>query len=476
MTGIEGVGAYAPDFRVSAETISEAWGQFGGAGISETAVPDADEDTLTMTHEAATLALDAADRGGSEMAGLFLGTTTPPYEEEAMPPRLVSTLGLQADAETRQLEGSTRAGIDALVTALDASGHGDGPVLVVGTDAPRGAPDSDIEHAGGAGAAALVLGPDGVGSVTDRAEHASPFPGTRFREAGSDETTGLGVTEYDRRAFRETVAAAGDALEADVASADAVALQAPDGKLPYRAAGPLGVETDAIQAGTTVHGLGDTGAASPLLGLAGAIADGHDDVAVIGYGSGGGATALRIDAGGVAVETALDGDQELSYAAYLRIRGEVTPGEPDGGGAYVSVPSWKRSIPQRHRLVAGECRSCGDLQFPPSGACTNCNTLDEYDDVSLPGTGTVEAATVIGQGGAPPEFVEQQARNGSYVSAIVALDGPDGSDRTVSVPFQAVTPGDAGLDVGDRVEPTLRSIYTQEGVRRYGQKMRPADD
>ncbi len=476
MTGIEGVGAYAPDYRITAEAVTEAWGQFQGSGITETAVPDGDEDTLTMAHEAATLALAAADRDGDDIGGLFLGTTTPPYEEESVPARLASTLSLREDVETRQLEGSTRAGVDALAAALDAVDDLAGPALVVASDAPRGAPDDEVEHAGGAGAAALLIGPDGVGSIGEPTEHTAPFPGTRFREAGSGETTGLGVTEYDRRAFRETVATAAEALEGDLAEADAVALQAPNGSLPYRAAGALGVDNDAIQAGTTVHSLGDTGAASPLLGLASAVADGHAAVPVIGYGSGGEATAVWIDAADVPVETALDGDRQLSYAEYLRIRGDITSGEPEGGGAYVSVPSWQRTIPQRHRLVAGRCEACGDLNFPPSGACTTCGTLDEYDELELPGTGTVEAATEIGQGGAPPEFVEQQARSGSYVSAVVALDGPD-EEAAVSTPAQVIKDSDdQSVGIGDRVAATIRQVYTQEGVTRYGFKMRLRGD
>jgi len=486
MTKIESVGAYAPAARITAEEIADAWGQFEASRIEQTAVPDADEDVLTMAHEAATLALESADREGSEIRGLFLGTTTPPMEEEAVTARLASTLGLGQGAHTRQLTGSTRAGLEALVSAIDAAGavdargapndHASGPVLVVASDAPRGAPDSAIDHAAGAGATALVVGPAGQGEVRGRAEQVRPVPGTRFRPAGSEETTGLGVTTYDRNAFRETVGAAADGLGEDVGAVDAVALQSPDGSLPYRVADRLGVGTDAIEAGTTVHDLGDTGAASPLLGLASALTAGHDDVAVVGYGSGGGAIALRIEGSGVPVATDLDARARLTYPEYLRRRGVVTSGAPDGGGAYVSVPSWTRTIPQRHRLVAGRCRTCGALAFPPSGACSNCGTVAEYESVRLPGTGTVEAATEIGQGGAPPEFVEQQARSGSYVAAVVGLDGPDSSDDTVSTPAQVLTVGDQTVDVGDRVTSTIRQIYTQEGVTRYGVKFRVLED
>ncbi|AFZ72478.1 zinc ribbon domain-containing protein [Natronobacterium gregoryi] len=463
--GIDAVAAYAPRYRITAATVENAWGQFHGVGISETAVPAADEDTLTMAGEAATMVLTDSDLASADVSRLFVATTTPPLEEGAIGARLASFLGLAETVETRTFSATTRAGVDALATTLE----GGSPALVVASDAPRGAPDDEREHAGGAGAAALVVTDDGPGSVVDRAERTTTFPGTRFRPAGSGETTDLGITAYDRSAFTETVAAVADDLEYDLATADAVALQSPNGKLPYRAAGPLGVETDALQAGTTVHDLGDTGAASALLGFASALEAGHTDVVLIGYGPGGG-TAIALAGTDVSVATDLEGAETLSYGEYLRMRGDVTPGEPAGGGAYVSVPSWKRTLPQRHRLVAGRCRECGVLAFPPEGACTDCGAFEADETVSLPGTGTVEAATVIGQGGAPPEFVEQQAREGAYVSAIVALDGPAGDD-TVSTPAQVRTVGEESVSPGDRVEATIRRIYTQEDVIRYGFKM-----
>ncbi|WP_267161767.1 zinc ribbon domain-containing protein [Halovenus salina] len=467
MNGIESIGTYVPRYRLPAETVTEAWGQFHGAGITETAVPGADEDTLTMGYEAATRALDEADAGPSAIERLLVATTTPPTEEEAMGPRLVSMLGLDAATGIRQLTGSTRAGVEALVAGAQVSQ----PTLVVAADAPRGAPDSEYEQAGGAGAFAAVLVPSAPGEIQAHAEHVDPRPGTRFRPAGSGETTGLGVTDYDRAAFTESVGNVAETLDADPAAADAVALQSPNGKLPYRAAGTLGVETDTIQQGTVVHEVGDTGAAGPLLGLASALDDGATTVLVVGYGNG--ATAVAVEDSGVAsASTGETETVELSYGEYLRMRGEITSGEPDGGGAYVSVPSWNRTLPQRHRLVAGRCPDCGALSFPPEGACPDCRGLVDYERVELPGTGTVEAVTAIGQGGAPPEFVEQQARSGSYVSAVVALDGPDG-ERTVSIPTQVVDTDPEAVEIGDHLTATIRRIYTQEGVTRYGFKMLP---
>jgi hydroxymethylglutaryl-CoA synthase len=476
--GIAAIGAYTPRLRTDASEFEEAWGRFDAAGVEQKAVPEADEDALTMGIEAAERALDAADRGGSEIGHLAFATTTPPMVEEDLTPRLTSVLGAD-EADTRTLTGSTRAGAQALAGALDAgpwaaNGAAETDIgLVIAADCPRGEPDSEIEHAAGAGAAAFVLDGDAPGTLLDRASHVESYPGTRFRGAGDDETTGLGITQYDRESFTTTLDGAADGLDTDLGSVDAAAVQSPDGKLPYRAAGALGVDTGTIAAAETVSHLGDTGAASVFLGAASAFDDDAERVLLAAYGSGAGANAFVVE-GAVPVDAALEGREDLSYAEYLRRRGEITTGEPDGGGAYVSVPSWQRSTPQRHRLVASRCSDCGALNFPPGGACGDCHRRpDSGERVELPGTGTVEAATTIAQGGAPPEFVEQQSRSGQFVSAVVALDGPEGG--SVSVPSQVLA-GDDAVGIGTRVEATIRRIYEQEGVIRYGFKMRPVDD
>ncbi|WP_049968962.1 zinc ribbon domain-containing protein [Haloferax prahovense] len=508
--GIAGVGAYVPRLYLPASAYHEAWGKGGAPGVERVAVADADEDTLTMATEAGRRALDAAGVDASDIGHLAFATTTPPNDEDESVVRLASLLGVGPSVPTRQFGGSTRAGAVALAATVEAtrgSGAGagtgsGGSALVVVADSPRGAPESDEAAGAGAGAAALVLTGDAPLAVDAVGEFGDPAPGTRFRGFGSAETESIGVTQYERDAYTRAVGGAVEALGIDVAELDpeAVSLTAPDEKLPYRAADALGVEPARIAAGTVVSRTGDTGAAGPFLGLASALDSAVDaggdessgrspasSVLLVGYGGGAGATALALSVEAtdtnsaassvVPVEAALDGDVELTYAEALRRRGTITGGEPAGGGAYVSVPTWKRTIPQRHRLVAGECADCGALSFPPEGACPDCGSLAGYDDAALPGTGTVEAATAIGQGGAPPEFVEQQQRAGSFPVAVVAFDGPGGEadTRTVSAPAQVVHSPAGTPAIGDRVEAVPRRIYEQEGVVRYGFKVVPTE-
>jgi hydroxymethylglutaryl-CoA synthase len=475
---VTGVGAYVPRLFLPATAYREAWGTGGPRGIDRTVVPDADEDAVTMGVEAATRALDAAAVDGDEIAHLAVATTTPPNDEEELCPRLASLLGSTPET-TRQYGGGTRAGVAAVAATASADREVAGPALVVVADAPRGTPESDEEAAAGAGAGAVVLDDerDDAGSMTVDAvgEASDPTPGTRFRRRGRATTESVGITQYEREAYQDTVADAVEALGTDVTDVDAAALTAPNGQLPYRVAGTAGLSTDQIAAGTVVSETGDAGATGPLLGMASALDAGVTSVLVVGYGGGAGATALVLR-GECPVEATLNGDVELTYPEYLRRRGTITGTEPEGGGAYVSVPSWRRTLPQRHRLVAGRCRACDALAFPSEGACHACGALDGYDPVRLPGTGTVEAATVIGQGGAPPEFVEHQQRAGAFGVCVVAFDAPEGSDgdETVSAPAQVVDSPAAAPDVGDRVVTVPRRIYEQEGVVRYGFKVVPA--
>jgi hydroxymethylglutaryl-CoA synthase len=465
--GIAAVGAYAPRLRIDAGEFVDAWGRFEASGIGTKAVPEVDEDAVTIAAEAGRRTLDAAERDPEEIRHLAFASTTPPMAEEDPAARLKLMLGLPERATSTTHYGHTAAGLQALVHTDER------PALVVVADCPRGEPDSAFEHAAGAGGVGVVFDADAPATVVDHGEMSVYNPGTRFRESGDRTLDGLEITQYDRDAFVDAVTGAAEAIEFEPDAVDATAVQAPDGRLPYRVAGPVGVGTDTIGTCATVQDLGDTGAASVPLSLATAIADGAERILALGYGSGGLGIAASIECrGAVPTDVSLSAGDSLSYGEYLRRRGDITPDTPDGGGAYVSIPSWKRSIPQRYRLEAGRCPECASLNFLPEGACRHCHEVVEYDPVQLSRTGTVEAVSVISQGGAPPEFATQQAGAGDYATAIVRFDGPDGGGA--SAPALVVDAEPRAVGVGDRVEATIRRIYEQEGVVRYGFKVRPA--
>ena len=484
MRGIDAAAIYLPRYRLPADAIAEARGT-APSGIETTAVVAADEDAFTMAVAAAerTLASTGVDRSAVE--SVSFASTTPPLAEEAFAPRLVRALGLPRTVATADHTQGTLAGAEGLSRALDASG----PALVAIADCPASDPgDADGQ---GAGAAAFLVVDGAAVGIREPGWYADEYPGIRYREQGSEQVASLGVTTYERSAIRECVAEAIGALGGDPdadpdasghggdGDADpalhAAALHQPDGRMPGRIARDLAVGARSVERGTVVDTIGDAGAATVPIGLASALATAEEgDRSLAGFfGSGGGGAAFVFE-GSLDVAGIDDGDlpagEEIAYAATLRKRGAIVDGDVAGGGANVSVPNWRRTLDQRYRLVAGRCPACGNWQFPPEGACTACGARVEFEPVELPRTGTVEARTVIGQGGAPPEFAVHQARAGAYGVAIVGFDVDEGH---LTLPGQLTDADPEAVAVGDEVRATVRRIDDQEGVVRYGAKFVP---
>ena len=464
--GVVATGCYLPRFRLDADAVRNAWGH--GPGVASARVPAADEDALTMAGAAAEDALaDAADAGieAPDLAYLGVATTTPPVEEGAFVSRAVRALGLPDDVRTEAATQDTAAGADVLSAAAAA----EDPALAVAADAPEAEPGT-TDAGMGAGAAAFLFA-DGDGPrLADRADHADEYPGVRFRERGSQVVESIDITTYERGAVTDCVATAAEGLSVDPASVTGMAVHQPTPKLAGRIVGALpyeGVE----RRGEVANDVGDLGAAGVPLALLDALAGaGEDDVTVAAFfGGGARGVALAVEGGGTTAPD-LDGGESLSYARYLRERGHVVSGEVAGGGAHVSLPTWRQSLDARYRLVAGACGDCGALTFPPEGACRRCGGRSTFEHVELPREGRVAANTVIGQGGAPPEFGPQQERSGAFGVAVVELDR-DG--ETVQLPAQLTDVDPTTVEIGDRVRATVRRVYEQEGVVRYGAKFAP---
>ena len=135
--------------------------------------------------------------------------------------------------------------------------------------------------------------------------------------------------------------------------------------------------------------------------------------------------------------------------------------------AHVSVPMYWRTIPQRYKMLGQKCKKCGAVNFPPKGVCKYCNDSSEFDEIKLSGRGKIHTFVLIGAGGAPPEFAEQEKAGGTYPVAIVELDeGPK-----VIGQVSGADPKEIKMDMP--VETELRKVYSEEGVIRYGFKFVP---
>lgn len=466
--GIVATGLYVPQYRLDSEAIETVWNT--SPPVSQAAVPVADEDAITMAVEAARDALETATVDAGTVSHLAIGTTTPPLDEEALAPRIVEALGLGDDIHLFSATQSTVGGANALLAAAEA----DGPALAVVADAPQSEP-TEIGQRIGAGAAAFLFDTDGAVVLRDDATRSQDAPGLRFRERGSDDIAELDITTYERDTTRNLVSSAIEALDGDLSAVKSAALHQPTPDIPHRITRSLPFDGETVERGSVVDSIGDAGAATPAIGLLSAFsACDIGETTIAGFfGSGSTAVALLFESKRTLetdVTDALDDGVRVSYPKALRERGVLGETEVAGGGAHVSLPSWQRTLPQRYRLIAGRCPNCDSIAFPPEGACPGCQKRVEFQPVELPSTGEIVAVTVIGQGGAPPEFIEQQHRDGPFAVAIVEITTETGSVR---IPGQLTDCDPQDPAIGDAVTATFRRIYDVEGVTRYGLKFTP---
>ena len=122
-------------------------------------------------------------------------------------------------------------------------------------------------------------------------------------------------------------------------------------------------------------------------------------------------------------------------------------------------PRYHREIPQRYRLEAGKCKTCGEVHFPPRSVCRKCAGREFTTEV-LPSRGKVLTYTVVE---IPPADFDSQK---PYVNAVVELE--NGTRLTCMI---AEAPPD-DVDVGTEVELVFRRLQTgrEWEVLQYGYK------
>ncbi len=191
-SGILAYGAYLPFHRLDRSEIPAVAGSGGGTGTRT--VASYDEDTTTMAVEAARAVLVALTPSSrterdQKVGSLWFATTSPAYVDKTNATAIHAALGLDAGVPAFDVNGAVRSAMGALRAGLGAAGPGTppglvdppavgqsprgrgpwragiGPALVVASDVRTGLPGSTDEAAGGDGAAALLVGPGGVGAA-----------------------------------------------------------------------------------------------------------------------------------------------------------------------------------------------------------------------------------------------------------------------------------------------------------------------
>ena len=336
--GITGYGAYIPQYRLPAAEIARVWGGSDeGLPIKEKSVPGLDEDTVTMSVEAARNALKRAGINPEELRAVWVGSESHPYAVKPSSTIVAEAIGATVHIQAADMEFACKAGSEAMVMAMGLVGSGMADyALAIGADTAQAKPGDALEFTAAAGAAAFIIGPaenalaeiiSAYSFVTDtpdfwrRAYQHYPEHGQRF----------TGEPAY----FKHIFTAAQTMMEESGTQASDytyAVFHQPNAKFPQRVAKQLGFTSEQIKTGLLSPVIGNTYAGASPIGLT-AILDAAkpgDRILMVSYGSGAGSDALDLrvtdeikDRRGLALATQdyISRRVEIDYATYTRFRG-----------------------------------------------------------------------------------------------------------------------------------------------------------
>ncbi len=479
MAGITSYGAYIPYYRLPRSVINQAWG--GGGGRGEKAVAGFDEDPITMSVAAGLDCLKETDP--KTVDALFMATTCAPYKERQNATIVATALDMRRDSRNADFANCLRAGTNALLSAMDAVSAGSlKSVLVTAADMRLGGAAGEDEQAFGDGAAAFLVGNDGVaaeieGSYTlsdDLADYWRAHEDTFVRHWEDRFGRDAGYSSIPREAvagvMKKLSLAPKDFTKACIYGANTraqAALCKAMGFTPEQIQDPL------------LDTVGNTGAAQPLMILAAALeeAKAGDRLLVVSWGNGCEAIVFRVteeiekirDRRGIKshleIKRTLD-----NYGRYLRWRDMVSlapPARPAGAGAVSMAAQWREhssALP----LYGVKCKKCGTPQMflSPSATrahvCVECFARDEFE---------------------PYRFADKRGKVVSFSHDFLAggIDPPttatvvdfEGGGRGL---FNMVDRDPEECQVGMGVEMTFRKMRYAVGTHTYYWKCKPVRD
>jgi len=300
--GIAGYGAYVPRYRLPGSEVDRVWTDGrGGSPIKEKAVPGPDEDTATMSVEAARNALARAGVEAAAIRAVWVGSESHPYAVKPTSTIVAEAIGAVPATQAADWEFACKAGTEAFQAAIGFVGSGMADyALAIGMDTAQGRPGDALEYTAGAGGAAYILGPAEVslavveGSfsyVTDTPDFFRR-PYQHYPQHGSRFTGDPAYFKHVLASSRQLM----DALGTTPADYAAAVFHQPNPKFPERAAKILGFKPEQTQAGLLCPMVGNTYAGSSMLGLTSILDEAQpgDRLLLVSFGSGAGSDAISL--------------------------------------------------------------------------------------------------------------------------------------------------------------------------------------
>lgn len=344
MVGIVAYGVYVPKWRIKVEEIAKVWGHDAERCketllVKEKSVPSLDEDTATISVEAARNALKRAPEiNPGEIGALYVGSESHPYAVKPTATIVAEAIDATPSLTAADLEFACKAGtagIQACMGLVKAGYIEYG--MSIGADTAQAQPADALEYTAAAGAAAFIIGEDeviaeieGTYSFTQDVPDFWRREGSAYPQHGGRFTGEPGYFAHVVNCTKGLM----NKLGTGPGDYDYVVFHQPNGKYPLTAADILGFGKEKVLPGLVVKEIGNTYSGSSLIGLAAVLdeAEAGSRILMTSYGSGAGADSFSLivtnnveKKRGLApsVEYYVKRKEYIDYSLYSKFKGQL---------------------------------------------------------------------------------------------------------------------------------------------------------
>jgi len=342
--GIAGYGAYVPRHRIKVEEIAKVWGTDApsykrGLRLQEKSVPSPDQDTITMSVEAARHALVRAGTAPERVGAVYVGSESHPYAVKPSGTVVAEAIGATPDVHCADLEFACKAGSEGMFVALSLVQAGSvDTALAIGADTSQGAPGDALEYSASAGAAAFVFARENLVTICEHTHAYMTDTPDFWRREYQHYPRHAGRFTGEPAYFKHVLSCARGLMEKSGTTPEDfrwAVFHQPNGKFPLRAAKELGFPREKVDQGLLCPVIGNTYSGSSPMGLTAVldVAAPGDRILMVSYGSGAGSDGFiwrveeRIrEVQGLAPKTRdqiEDGPLYLDYGTYAKFRGKI---------------------------------------------------------------------------------------------------------------------------------------------------------
>jgi hydroxymethylglutaryl-CoA synthase len=303
MVGIVGYGSYLPRYRIKVEEIAKQWGRDAAAVqrgllLKEKTVPSMDEDTITISVEAARNALKRAEIDPAEIGALYIGSESHPYAVKPSGTVVAEALGVVPEVHIADYEFACKAGTEAMFVAFSlVKAEQVKYAMAIGADTSQGAPGDALEFSASAGGSAFIFGQDSVvAELLETYSYTTDTPDFWRREGAFYPLHG-GRFTGEPAYFKHILGAGQGILHKSGLKAEDFAyavFHMPNGKFPLTAGKKLGFKKEQLEPGWIVPLMGNTYSGSSPTGFSATldVAKRGDLILLVSFGSGAGSDAF----------------------------------------------------------------------------------------------------------------------------------------------------------------------------------------